>query len=539
MNALTLKVVSDVLSGWLVKSPIVDIRTSKGCLYLVFKKAHKIRTAAFCMHPQAIFIQKNVPKSTEKDNLYQYAKSHLIGSTVTDVKTALPDKVLVIGMEKIVGIRKFKYKIIFEYLGRNPNIIVVDDADTVLYALKITPRSVESVRPVRSGKKWPPPIKQYKLPIWNIKSDFLEDNLNIEEIMKNYCGIDKRTAEMIIENGAEKFFEVKKQFLNKNFMPKIVYFKNREILFPFRTDMKQKSRIFADFTALFDYLYVQKTENKKMDIKRENLNKIIIKELSRLNKKLQNASGEMKEAKGWKKYEDCAVLIKSNLYRLNGNAHTSLLKFPDEPSGESIKISPELTITENMHRLFNQSKKFKRTLAIKKGIIDKINGDIKVLMQIDYDLKRSNTEEGLLSVEDELLQAGIIKEKKAKRRIKTIRADNIIKKQLNDAAVIYIGKNAKGNEKITFDLAGKDDLWFHAKDVPGSHILLKGSYSEKELKYAAYTAAINSKASKNKKVDVDYTLKKFIKKPKGAKLGMVIYKNYKTITIMTDEIWNC
>lgn len=533
MNALILEVLANVLRGWLIKSQIIGINFSQNRLNLIFKKARKLRTVIFCLNPQTIFIQKYIPKITEKDGFYQYAKKNLAGSAILNITTALPDRVLIIQIKKTVGAKIFRYKMIFEFLGRNPNIIIADEENKVLYALKITPQRVNSARAIRAGKNWPQPIKQYKLPIWQVSD--LPENIGVDKIMKYYCGIEKKTASLILENGTSTFIELKKQFLNKNFQPRIVYYKNKEILFPFRINIKQKSRIFDDFMSLFEYLR-SKEDNKIVAQKKEYLNKIIAKELEKLNKKLSNTYKELEKTKDWKKYEEYAVFIKSNLWRLDKNRRGSIL--PDNPYSKEIEISPKLTILENMSYLFKKSKKLKRTIAIKKEIIGKIENDLKTLKQIEYDLIRSAGEDELSSIEEELSEIGLIKKKRTQKRKKSSSEGNIIKKKLSDEVIIYIGKNAKGNEKITFGIAGKNDLWFHAKEVPGSHILIKGKYSEKELKYAAYLAAINSKSSKNRKVDVDYTLKKFIKKPKGAKLGMVIYNNYKTTTVRTDEIWN-
>ena len=103
-------------------------------------------------------------------------------------------------------------------------------------------------------------------------------------------------------------------------------------------------------------------------------------------------------------------------------------------------------------------------------------------------------------------------------------------------ADIYVGKNSKQNDYITLKLANKDDLWFHVKDVPGSHVILRSeNLNEDDILIAAYLAAMNSSISSEEKIDVDYTEKKNVNKAKGAKPGMVYYENFNTITINTNE----
>lgn len=533
MNSLTLKVISDVLSGWLKNAYIVDIRASGNCFYIIFRKKG-IWALVFSLHPQAVFIQKTVPKNSKKTNLLQYAKKHLIGSKFIHINTLLPDKVIRIDLEKIAGIGSVKYRLIAEFLGRNPNIVITDDNGIVLYALNLTPNRTDSVRPIRIGRNWPAPIEQYKTPVWNLTSNFMQDDMDLDIFMKGYSGIDKRTSAMLIDNGMHSFIELKTKFADKKYAPIIVNYKDSDLFFPFDIKISVQTKLFPDFIQLFKYLYVDKERNRLLNQKRANLHKIIEKKLNHFRKKIKNMNAEIKKAKNFKVYEDQANLIKSNLWKLEPNAHKESIQIADNNNALTIRLSPKLTILQNMLRLFKQSKKLKKTLQIKQSIIDAATYEIAVVSQIDYDLSCAKDECSLDEVYNEIVQIGLIKENK---RGKEAKSDNVIAQRMNDAA-IYMGKNARGNEKITFSIADKNDMWLHARNVPGAHVIIKGKYDLDQLRYAAYLAATHSKASLDGKVDVDYTLKKFIKKPKGSKLGMVIYKNYKTVSVRTDEVWN-
>ncbi len=533
MNSLTLKVISDVLYGWLKNAYIVDIRASKNCFYIIFKK-RRIRALVFSFHPQAIFIQKAVPKNSEKTNLFQYAKKHLVGSKFTHIDTLLPDKVLRIDLEKIIGTGSVKYRLIAEFLGRNPNIVITDDCGVILYALNLTPNRIDSVRPIRIGRIWPNPTKQYKTPVSNPASGFMRDDIDLDSFMKSYSGIDKRTAAMLIDSGVHSFAELKTRFSDKKYAPIIVNYKQKDMLFPFDIKVNEKTKLFSDFIELFKYLYVDKIKSELFNQKKTNLYKIIEKRLDHFKKKIKNMNAEIKKAENFKTYEESANLIKSNLWKLNPNEHRANVEIVDNDISSTIQLSPKLTILDNMIHLFKRSKKLKKTLQIKQGIIDAATYEIAVVNQIDYDLSCAEDEHSLDEVHNEIVQIGLIKKKKKEKEPKS---DNIVVKQTN-GVTFYMGKNARGNESVTFSVAGKNDMWLHAKNAPGAHVIIKGKYDAEQLRYAAYMAATHSKSSKNVKVDVDFTLKKYIKKPKGSKLGMVIYKNYQTISVRTDEVWN-
>lgn len=533
MNSLTLKVISDVLYGWLKDAYIVDIKASRNCFYIVFRKK-RIRALVFSLHPQAVFIQKTAPKNSTKTNLLQYAKKHLVGSRFMHINTLLPDKVIRIDLEKISGIVSTRYRLIAEFLGRNPNIVITDDNGIVLYALNLTPNRTDSVRPVRIGRNWPAPIEQCKTPVWNFTNNFMQDDMDLDIFMKNYSGIDKKTSAMLIDNGIHSFIELRTRFTDRKYAPIIVNYKNNDLFFPFNIKTIAQTKLFPDFIQLFKYLYVDKERSRLLNQKRANLYKIIEKRLNHFKRKIKNMDAEIKKAKNFKVYEDQANLIKSNLWKLEPNAHKERIQIADNDSALTIQLSPKLTILQNMIHLFKQSKKLRKTLQVKQSIIDAATYEVAVVNQIDYDLSCAKDEHSLEEVYNEIVKIGLIKKHK---RGKEAKSDDVVAQRMDDA-VIYMGKNARENEKITFSIADKNDMWLHARNVPGAHVIIKGKYNLVQLRYAAYLAATHSKVSLNGKVDVDYTLKKFIKKPKGSRLGMVIYKNYKTISVRTDEVWN-
>ena len=159
---------------------------------------------------------------------------------------------------------------------------------------------------------------------------------------------------------------------------------------------------------------------------------------------------------------------------------------------------------------------------------------ISYLESLNDFINRSKSIEDLEEIKEEMEENNLIKKQgKKKRKNKKSKPMHF---KTNNGSDIYVGKNSKQNDYITLKMANKDDLWFHVKNLPGSHVILRSdNINERDVEIAAYLAARNSSLSKEKKIDVDYTQKKNVNKAKGAKPGMVYYEDFKTISVDTNS----
>lgn len=232
----------------------------------------------------------------------------------------------------------------------------------------------------------------------------------------------------------------------------------------------------------------------------------------------------------------------SNLYRLHKGQDKAVLPnfYSSEGEDIEIKLDPRLSPSDNAQKYYKQYNKSKGAKKIIKEQIEQVLDEIVYLESIQDSLSKSLNESEINEIRQELIQEGYIKSRKEnKKGTKNSQKPSKPMHFISSSGFnIYVGKNNMQNDYLTLKLAETSDLWFHTKDIPGSHVILKTEGREPDnnaLIEAANLAAYYSKGKLSSNVPVDYTQKKNVKKPSGAKPGKVIYEKYKTIYITPDE----
>lgn len=257
----------------------------------------------------------------------------------------------------------------------------------------------------------------------------------------------------------------------------------------------------------------------------KNLQGIIKGEINKNTRKLQMLKEELATAENAEEYRIKGDILMTNLYQIKkGQASITL---PNLYDGEELLIilNSGFTPAENAQHYYKRYNKYQRAQKELAKQISLTEEGLKYLDSIEtalsLPLKRNEIEE----INQELINAGILKKKKNK--VQHTPPSEPLKITLPDA-VIYIGKNNRQNDYLTFKLAKPTDLWFHTKDIPGSHVILCGEQTEKNIQLAMQYAAYYSKARNSSKIPVDMVLKKYVKKPNGSKPGFVIFTNNRT-----------
>jgi len=288
--------------------------------------------------------------------------------------------------------------------------------------------------------------------------------------------------------------------------------------------------------------FIGKSEEKNVfKQKSGDLERIIDRELERCQRKLALQLEKQAEGEKAGKYKLWGELLTANLYNLKQGKEARVNNFYSEELEEiQIPLEPNLTPNENAQKYFKKYSKAKlgaeKSLEQSKVTMDEIN----YLETIKNSLERSENPDDLLEIRWELEEAGYAKAKplKTKKKAKEQAQSEPLTFSVEDFK-IFIGKNNKQNDYVTFKLGKNEDIWLHVKDIPGSHVIIKNpekkEISKIILDTAANLAAYYSKGRYSALVPVDYTQRKNVKKPGGAKPGMVIYESQKTIFITPDE----
>jgi predicted ribosome quality control (RQC) complex YloA/Tae2 family protein len=229
-----------------------------------------------------------------------------------------------------------------------------------------------------------------------------------------------------------------------------------------------------------------------------------------------------------------ADLLSANLYRLKKGDHTATLEDFYEPDCPSVTISLDVRLTpaQNAQYYYQLYKKSCTAEKVLTEQIEKGNTELTYLESVLDALTRAETETDLEQLRQELTEQGYLR--RANRNRRPVKIQQPLQYTASDGTPIFVGRNNLQNDRLTLKTAAKTDIWLHTQNIPGSHVILAtngATPSDQVILEAAQLAAWHSKAQQSTQVPVDYCLVKYVKKPVGAKPGMVIFKNQKTLYV--------
>lgn len=286
--------------------------------------------------------------------------------------------------------------------------------------------------------------------------------------------------------------------------------------------------------AIDDFYSINKS-NDRLDQAKANLIKIINNHKKAVSKKISILNTNISKKNQAENAKKNADLLAANLYRIEEKAKEITIEdFYNQNKPVKISLNPMKTPWENINDYYNRAKKIKTSIAYAQKDLPKQETLLSYLDQLEDFITRVKSISDLEEIREEMIDNKLIKKKnKDKKKSKPSKP---LHYKTENGADIYVGKNSKQNDYITLKVARKDDLWFHVKDSPGSHVILKtDKIYDDDIVTAAYLAAINSSLANDNKVYVDYTEKKNVNKAKGAKDGMVYYENFSTIRVNLDQ----
>ncbi len=449
-----------------------------------------------------------------------FLKKNLPGLKVVDIIQKGSERIATFILEDIRGSIINRYKLILEIIDRNTNAIFTDDENTILQAFKYT-ESERTILPKRKYIQIPPNMPdllesdlQLLINRFKHNEDILGFSSQLRRIVK-----DKDEFVNLIQRVRETF--EKKEFS--------LYLYPKNSVFPFYF---QKAIREVDEHFLFD-LFIVKPRQREIENRKNNIKKILKKRLNSLKRRLFKVEDELKRAKDFDIYRIYAENLMANP-KLD-TSYLNSVEVKDIYTGKPIIIplNQKLSLFENAQYYFKKYKKAKKSVELVERRIEQTEKEMQFVEQLIFDIENAHSDEEIDDIMNILIQERIIKSTQKIRSVKNYIPYEKVKIEEFDA---YIGKNARGNDIVTLKLSSKHDLWFHAKNRPSSHLVLKLPAKLKNIDNsviikAAREVAKRSKSQCKEKVEVDYTYIKNIKKPKGFKPGMVIYKNFKTVIV--------
>lgn len=485
-------------------------------------------------------------------NFCMVLRKHLLGLHIKNVVTFDLERIVSIEFEGFDDIDDIvSKKLVVELMGKHCNIILLDDNNYII-------DSIKHINSENSTRKIIPHVK-YEY-IKSTKKNFLETSLEdfkksisynesaASQISNTYTGISKTFAKYVLEkcsNIDEVYFKIKKIIDNTDSLKlKFVVTNNDYVLDESATFLSNFSLNFS----LDDFYYEKESKDMFLNLKStllKNVNEVYKKYEKRLNHILD----KLKECENMDKFKIYGELITANLYKIpNKNIEKiELQNYYDNNNLITINLDERFSPSINAKKFFKKYSKLKNASVISK---DQEKDTLDILNYLDsvvYEIEAAKSVDDLQEIKEEIDENEVFKLKKNNRRQEKSRKNKNKNKSFNplrfniDGYTFLIGRNNKENDYLSLKYAKPNDIWFHTKDIHGSHGILVIDNAlhdpqEKTLIKCATIIAKHSKAKLSSNVPVDYCKAKFVKKPNSAKPGMVIYKN--NYTLYVDSVSN-
>lgn len=290
--------------------------------------------------------------------------------------------------------------------------------------------------------------------------------------------------------------------------------------------------------SLLDYFYAQRDRTARLKQRANDLFKLLMNTTERITKRIANQKNELKDCEKKEEMKLKGDLLSANIYRIQkGDQKAVLENFYDESCPKiEIKLDSRLTPSQNAQKYYSE---YRKSLTAEKKLAEQIalgEEELKYIDSVFDSLTRANTENEVNELRLELAEQGYIRAVRLKG--KPPKSNPPFEYLSGDGYTILLGRNNKQNDKLTLKTAAKTDIWLHTHNIPGSHAIIVTNGETppiSTIEEAAVIAAVNSKAKDSSQVPVDYCPVKFVKKPVGAKPGMVIFTNNKTLYVTPDK----
>lgn len=462
-----------------------------------------------------------------------------------------------------------RLELIVEIMGRYSNVIFVDENGKILDALKRVDAEMSSERLILPGVTYYLPPAQDKLNL--LETDVseilerLENRPGDSELSKGLLSVLQgvspvvcREIQQLVGRGEDVFCKQ----LTSSQRERLVFFlgqlqqtardvsgsphmvvnltqhKPMDISFMNITQYGTSAlvRTAPTFSQLLDDFYSERDRVERMRVREADLLRVITTSSERLTRKIAIQQGELSQCAERDQLRIYGDLLSANLYRMEkGASSVTLENFYEEGMPEIvIPLDPALTANQNAQRYY---KKYRKAKVAEEKLTEQITfaqQEVEYLDSVLDELGRAETEKDLSEIRQELMEQGYIRMLRSKGKQRPAQSAAPLEFTTSDGFTVLVGRNNRQNDKLTLKQANNNDIWFHTKNIPGSHTILvtQGREpTETALLEAACIAAWHSRGKESSQVPVDYTQVRHVNKPQGAKPGMVIYVQYKTLYV--------
>lgn len=514
-------------------------------IFHIHTKAGKVRLYASVSgtHPR-IHITEDSPENPPIPMSFcMLLRKHVQNSRIVSVHQKDSERIVEISLETLneLGFTVSK-KLIFEIMGKHSNIILIDvNTGKIIDSIKRVSIDVNRARQVLPGLEYRYPPVQEKTPFKNLTSDsILQCSGDPGALLAVIGGISPAIAREISASThpAERLAEITSTVNSGAFVPR-VYSDEKDKPVEFHiTDLKEYEdscrRIdFDTISPCLAYFFDHRQSSNRVNQKISDLAKSVTSALDKVMLKKQRLSEDILKAENSESLRLYGELLTANIHLVQPGAHTVKVQNYYDGNDVEIPLDNKYSVAKNAQQYFKRYGKSKTAIKEKNLQLKEVKADIEYLQSVLSYLENAETIDGIEAIRTELTETGYLRRRTNNIREKKYKAQPH-KYTTSGGLEVLVGRNNKENDLLTLKTADKSDIWFHTKDIPGSHVILRtrgGQAEENDIFETAAIAAYHSKGRSSENVPVDYVKVKYVKKPSGAKPGMVIFTNNKTVWI--------
>lgn len=532
-------------------------------------RSHRARgsllLSASANNPCAYITEKKFQNPATPPNFCMLLRKHLESTVIKRIYQIEMDRILCVEIEGFNDLfDKVKKTLIIEMMGRHSNIILVDEDKKIIDALKRINHGTSRVREILPGVHYTlEGIMDRVNPLKETETDFIssaneEEALSVKNFfIRRYLGISPLIASEIAYRAGfsekdpmktvektplyESFKEVMNEVRNGAYRPQSISDGHKIIAFSAvnLSHYPEENKTFYDSPSeLLDQTFIIRVMEDRIRQKSQNLHKQIKNYLDRALTKQEKMELELREAKDRKKLKVYGDLLSSNAWKIEkGSREITLENFYDNMEPITIPLDDTKDGIQNAASYYKKFTKLKHAEATLTKRIEKNRTTIQYLDSMLYNLEDATTVDEVNSIQEEFREDYLKKKYKDHGRgskKKHSKKADYLHFTSSEGHAIYVGRNNRQNQELTLKFARKNDYWFHVKNGPGSHVILKTDGeepSEEVLNECAELAAYYSRSRQSSNVEVDYTKRQFIRRHPSNQTGLVIYTDFSTLYV--------
>ena len=498
----------------------------------------------------------------EPPALCMLMRKQLTGARVTGIRQMDGDRVVQIDLDAVneMGDHVLR-RLVLEIMGRHSNLTLLDENGRILEAARHVNAEMSRVRQIQPGMTYQAPPSQNKLNPETLTAEELFARLQgrsgnfARALSDEITGLSRASAEELalrvlgrggewpedLRNACEKLEDLFRR-LPEMADPRVLRTEDGEaedvFAFPYLSRDTGRQQPCRTLSAALDSYYSSRDAKDRLAQKSASMIRTLKVQAERCTRKLAMQDEELASAEKMDEYRRTGEAIQANLYRLKKGMTEAVLPDWSDPDGGGITVELDIRLTpvQNAQRYFKKYQKARNareTAAVQRA---KTLEELEYLENMLMDAENCGSESELEEIRQELVRTGYMKRVTNRRQQRQLPKSTPYRYLSVDGIEIDVGRNSLQNDRLT-QAAGANEMWLHAKDMPGSHVIVRaeGEIPLATMKQAALLAAWYSKGRNSSTVPVDYTLRKYVKKPSGAAPGKVIYTHQKTAYVTAEE----